>query len=161
MCRAIARHTYEPSSVDFDGCVHRALSALLAELLARCCVYTLQIHAPLLCIPLAEAPPGAEHTFAGTRPPGAVLRIHVADTRPSVADTRCGYPPKCRGYTLRIPAQVSRIHVADTRPSVADTRAASREVVGFGVEPRWLVAGCELGCGEAIALGVEQAHGVL
>ena len=40
-------------------------------------------------------------------------------------------------------------------------RGASREVVGFGVEPRWLVAGCELGCGETIALGVEQAHGVL
>ena len=34
-------------------------------------------------------------------------------------------------------------------------------MVDFGVEPRWLVAGCELGCGEAIALGVEQAHGVL
>ncbi len=38
---------------------------------------------------------------------------------------------------------------------------ALSEVVGFGVEPRWLVAGCELGCGETIALGVEQAHGVL
>ena len=38
---------------------------------------------------------------------------------------------------------------------------ASRGVVDFGVEPRWLVAGCEFGCGVAIALGVEQAHGVL
>ena len=33
-------------------------------------------------------------------------------------------------------------------------------MVGFGVEPRWLVAGCELGRGEAIALGAGQAHGV-
>ena len=46
----------------------------------------------------------------------------ISTTRWGAADTRCGYPPKCRGYTLRIPAQVSRIHVADTRPSVADTR---------------------------------------
>ena len=30
-----------------------------------------------------------------------------------------------------------------------------------GVEPLWLVAGCELGCGETMALWVEQAHGVL
>ncbi len=38
---------------------------------------------------------------------------------------------------------------------------ASRGVVGFGVEPRWLVAGCELGCGDGIALGAEGGHGVL
>ena len=36
-----------------------------------------------------------------------------------------------------------------------------RGVVDFGVEARGLVAGCELGCGEAVALGVELAHGVL
>ena len=46
-------------------------------------------------------------------------------------------------------------------PSESFGEGASRGVVGFGVEPRWLVAGCELGCGEVIALGVEQAHGVL
>ena len=39
------------------------------------------------------------------------------------------------------------------------TRGASRKVVDSGVEPRWLVAGCELGCGETIALGIELAHG--
>ena len=33
-------------------------------------------------------------------------------------------------------------------------------MVGFGVESRWLVAGCEFGCGDGTALGVDLAHGV-
>ena len=96
--RALAqRAPDEPSPVGCDGFIHRVLSALLGELLDT----------PGATLPNIPAP---------------VLRIHVADTRPGVAYTRCRYPPRCCVYTLQIPAPVLRIHVADTRPGVAYTR---------------------------------------
>ena len=79
-----------------------------------------------------------------------------ASSSPSSAQASTPFPSRNSSASVEQTTESEAL----PNPEAAEP-GASRGVVGFGVEPRWLVAGCEHGCGETIALGVEQAHGVL